>query len=246
LLPSTLNSRGAIGKMLRILREQQFKKAFRKLGGKVAGGSGSFSARACATIEQGVSLGHVRVESPSVTIGAHTYIRSGSTLSVISAIGRFCSIGSDCTLGQEKHTHPTDWVSTHPFQYETGGLSYSPALSWVTMGHDVWVGHGATILEGVEVGTGAIIATRAVVTKNVPPYAIVGGNPAKFIKYRHSPEIIERLLASQWWNLDVEYLKRLPMNDAEAFLKAIENGAPAAPVHYSKLSIAKRRVQEAP
>ncbi|WP_412462282.1 CatB-related O-acetyltransferase [Pseudomonas sp. SC11] len=229
--------------MLKILKEKKFKNAFRKMGGKAAGGSNSFSSRACATIEEGVSLGHIRVESPAITIGAHSYIRSGTKLSVISEIGRFCSIGSECTLGQEKHTHPTDWVSTHPFQYETGDLSYSPNLSWATVGHDVWIGHGATVLEGVEIGTGAIIATRAVVTKNVPPYAIVGGNPAKIIKYRHSSEVIERLLQSKWWNFDIEYLRSLPLNNAEQFLKAID-GSPSLPLgRYSRLRIANRRAQ---
>ncbi|MEZ7174553.1 MULTISPECIES: CatB-related O-acetyltransferase [Pseudomonas] len=230
--------------MLRVLKEKKFKKAFRKMGGKAAGGANSFSSRACATIEEGVSLGHIRVESPVITIGAHSYIRSGTKLSVISEIGRFCSIGSECTLGQEKHTHPTDWVSTHPFQYETGNLSYSPNLSWATVGHDVWIGHGATILEGVEIGTGAIIATRAVVTKNIPPYAIVGGNPAKIIKYRHSPEVIERLLKSEWWNYDIEYLRRLPLNNADEFLKAIELNPSPPKAQYLKLDIANRKAQQ--
>lgn len=178
-----------------------------------------------------------------MTIGAHSYIRSGTKLSVISKIGRFCSIGSECTLGQEKNTHPTSWVSTHPFQYERGELSYFPNLSWATVGNDVWIGHGATVLEGCDIGTGAIIATRAVVTKNVPPYAIVGGNPAKIIKYRHSPEIIDQLLKSEWWNFDIEYLRTLPLNDVREFLKAIESSPSLPKAHYSKLQIAKRRAQ---
>lgn len=229
--------------MLKIFREKKFKKAFRKMGGKAAGGPDSFASRASASIEEGVKLGHIRVEPPSLSIGAHTYIRSGTKLSLIAEIGRFCSIGSDCTLGQEKHTHPMDWVSTHPFQYETGALSYSPQLSWTTVGHDVWMGHGATVLEGVNVGTGAIIATRALVTRDVPPYAIVGGNPAKIIRYRHSAETIERLLQSEWWNLDLEFLRSLPLDDTEAFLKIIENSAGLPQATYSRLKVAKRTAQ---
>ncbi|WP_286089003.1 CatB-related O-acetyltransferase [Pseudomonas sp. MWU13-3659] len=227
--------------MLKILKETKFKKAFRKMGGKAAGGTNSFSSRACATIEEGVSLGHISVEPPSLTIGAHSYIRSGTKLSVVSEIGRFCSIGSDCTLGQEKHTHPADWVSTHPFQYVTGELSYSAPLSWVTVGHDVWIGHGATILEGVTIGTGAIIATNSLVTSDVPPYAIVGGNPAKIIKYRHSSEIIQRLLQTEWWNLELNFLRTLPLNNPESFLEAIESNSSLPQAQYSKLHIAKRK-----
>lgn len=227
--------------MFKILKEKKFKKVFRKMGGKAAGGTNTFSSRACATIEEGVNLGHIRVDPPSLSIGAHSYIRSGTQLSVISEIGRFCSIGSDCTLGQEKHTHPTSWVSTHPFQYEAGELAYSPELSWATVGHDVWIGHGATVLEGVNVGTGAIIATRALVTRDVPPYALVGGNPAKIIKYRHSAETIQRLLKSEWWNLDLNYLRSLPLNDTEKFLDAIENNSSLPQAKYSKLKVTNRR-----
>jgi len=97
------------------------------------------------------------------------------------------------------------------------------------------------VLEGVNVGTGAIIATRALVTRDVPPYAIVGGNPAKIIKYRHSAETIQRLLKSEWWNLDLTYLRSLPLNDPEEFLDAIENNSSLPQAKYSKLKIAKRR-----
>lgn len=99
------------------------------------------------------------------------------------------------------------------------------------------------MLEGVNVGTGAIIATRALVTRDVPPYAIVGGNPAKIIRYRHSAETIERLLQSEWWNLDLEFLRSLPLDDTEAFLKIIENSAGLPQATYSRLKVAKRTAQ---
>lgn len=228
--------------MLKKFKEQSFKNAFRKLGGKAAGGTNTFSGKACAVFESGVSLGHIRIESSSLSVGAHSYIRSGSRLSVVSEIGRFCSIGSECTIGQEKNTHPTDWVSTHPFQYEGGERSYSPKLTHARIGHDVWIGHGATILEGVNVGTGAIIATRSVVTRDVPPYAIVGGNPAKIIRYRHSDDVIARLLKSKWWDLEVEFLKSLPLDSPIDFLEGIESCTTSRKAAYSSLSVVNRKV----
>lgn len=100
------------------------------------------------------------------------------TCSLVASIRRFCSIGSDCFIGQEKHTHPSDWVSSHPFQH-TGTACFEPALSYAEIGHDVWIGHSAMVMEGVKVGTGAIIATRAVVLATCRAYAIVAGTPAQ-------------------------------------------------------------------
>lgn len=225
--------------MLNLIKNRKLKKAFRDLGGKLANGQCAFSKRTIATFEEGVSLGRIYTESPRLSIGAHTYIRSGTTLSVVSSIGRFCSIGSECVIGQEKYTHPTNWISTHPFQYEES-LEYHPELSFTSIGHDVWLGHGATILEGVQVGTGAVIATRSLVTRDVPPYAIVGGNPAKIIRYRHSKEIIERLMASKWWDLDINFLKSLPLNDPTTFLDKIETTPSLPKATYRSIKISKK------
>lgn len=161
------------------------------------------------------------MDARHLSIGAHTYIRSDSKLSTVSSIGRFCSIGNNCFIGQEKNTHPSDWVSSHPFQYTGTGLSYKPVISNVTIGDDVWIGHSAMIMEGVKVGTGAIIATRAVVAHDVPPYAVVAGVPAKVVKYRHPPQVIQRLLESKWWECDIGFLQRLQLDDPEAALPEI-------------------------
>lgn len=227
--------------MLRFIRERKIKHAFRKLGGKVANGASAFSKRASVTVEEGVQLGHVYIESPALFIGAYTYIRSNTTISFASYIGRFCSIGSDCVIGQEKYTHPTSWVSTHPFQYENTPLQYEAPVTLTTLGHDVWIGRSATILEGVTIGTGAIIATNAVVTKDVPPYAIVGGNPAKIIRYRHSPEIIERLLKSEWWNIERDNLITRPLDNPEAFLSNIDQTPKTSEISYRTVMIKNKR-----
>lgn len=98
------------------------------------------------------------------------------------------------------------------------------------LGNDVWVGSNVLINGGVKIGDGAVIAAGAVVVKDVPPYAIVGGVPAKIIRYRFSPEIIEKLLELKWWNLDDEILKEkigffqkdnICIDDVEAFMKTI-------------------------
>ncbi|MFO6244646.1 CatB-related O-acetyltransferase [Pseudomonas aeruginosa] len=173
------------------LKNHWWKRWIRRRGCKLAGGPASVGKRTTLVLEERVELGHLRIVPPRLEIGAYSYVRSGTDLSLVASIGRFCSIGSDCFIGQEKHTHPSDWVSSHPFQHTGTALRYEPALSYAEIGHDVWIGHSAMVMEGVKVGTGAIIATRAVVTRDVPPYAIVAGTPAQVIRYRHPPEIIE-------------------------------------------------------
>ncbi|WP_241507416.1 CatB-related O-acetyltransferase [Pseudomonas sp. AFG_SD02_1510_Pfu_092] len=229
---------------LKILKENRYKRVIRKSGGKLAGGTDTFSKAAEARIEAPVQLGHIRIESRQVSIGAHTYIRSDSTLSLVASIGRFCSIGSGCTLGQEKNTHPSAWVSSHPFQYENNRLAYAPAVTHANIGHDVWIGAEATVLEGVTVGTGAIIATRALVTRDVPPYAIVGGNPARIIRFRHPDELIARLLASKWWELEIDTLKALPLDNPSQFLQAIETLERKPAASYKTLRLNKRSATE--
>lgn len=122
-------------------------------------------------------------------------------------IGRFCSIADrvEILLGGN---HRVDWVSTFPFAAMTGLFPTARDLDGhhasggdVTIGHDVWLGSGAIILSGVSVGHGAVVAARAVVTRSVPPYAIVGGNPAKLIRYRFDEASIAALLESAWWDL---------------------------------------------
>lgn len=106
--------------------------------------------------------------------------------------------------------HLTDVTTAYPFaifgnawQNAMKGKSY-PLKGDTIIGNDVWIGFGATIMPGVQIGHGAIIASKAVVTKNVAPYSIVGGNPAKLIKKRFSKKIISKLLQLEWWHWDVE------------------------------------------
>ncbi len=145
-------------------------------------------------ISDGVFIGD------GVRIGRHSYIHSGSE--VLSAvIGNFCSIGTDVRIGMFEH--PTGNISTSSRLYLRllrDEDFYSDIPKPAVIGSDVWIGSGATVLGGVRVGDGAIVGAGAVVTKDVPPYAIVGGVPARIIRYRFREDKIERLLRLQWWN----------------------------------------------
>lgn len=128
-------------------------------------------------------------------------------------IGKFCSIASGVIFnlgGSERHLK--NWVSTYPLHYmfpeNCPNDPYYPKGDTV-VGNDVWIGTEAVIMPGITIGDGAIIGARAVVTHDVAPYSIVGGVPAKLIKYRFSKEIIQKLLEISWWNLDIQTLKNL-------------------------------------
>lgn len=121
-------------------------------------------------------------------------------------IGAFCSIGSGAVFMMAGNQgHRTDWISTFPFFYMENEHFTDAADGFVrsgdtVIGNDVWIGSEAMIMAGVTIGDGAIIASRAVVTKDVAPYEIVGSNPAKHIRFRFEPEQIEKLLEMQWWH----------------------------------------------
>lgn len=131
-------------------------------------------------------------------------------------IGKFCSIacGVKFLFNCANHTLKSLSTYTFPLFYEDWELEKSNVASaWdnkgdIVIGNDVWIGLEAVILAGVKIGDGAIIGTRAVVTKDVPPYSIVGGIPAKVIRKRYSPDIIEQLLSLRWWDWTKDRIKR--------------------------------------
>lgn len=160
----------------------------------------------------------------------HTYVQRATTI-VNTEIGSFCSIGSNVKMGLPDH--PLSYVSTHPAFYDPT----QPILkSFVTevlyqaskktmLGHDVWVGDGAFIRSGVTIGTGAVVAAGSVIVKDVEPYSIVGGNPAKHIKYRFDSDVIDGLLKSQWWTFTEDELSQLSPAFVEplSFISRVKN-----------------------
>lgn len=126
-------------------------------------------------------------------------------------VGKFCSIACGAKFLFNSANHTLRSLSTYPFPLFYGAWEHgiSPAEAWdnkgsIVVGNDVWIGYEAVILAGVTIGDGAVIGTRAVVTKDVPPYAIVGGVPARVIRRRYSEEKIACLLALKWWDWPLE------------------------------------------
>ncbi|WP_299624243.1 CatB-related O-acetyltransferase [uncultured Tenacibaculum sp.] len=125
-------------------------------------------------------------------------------------IGKFCMIASGVSFIMNGANHLTDAISTYPFaifgnswEKAMEGKSY-PNKGDIVIGNDVWIGHNATIMAGVTIGDGVIIATNSTIVKDVPPYTIVGGNPGKEIKKRFDEETINKLLALKWWDWPIE------------------------------------------
>ena len=144
-------------------------------------------------------------------------------------VGSFCSIADNVTIFIGGN-HRTDWVTTYPFGhihkdvFDHHGKGHPATKGDVVIGNDVWVGSGSTILSGVKIGDGAVIAANSVVVKDIPAYAIAGGNPAKVLKMRFSRKQIDKLLQNPWWELSDSRINDLiPLlcsNDIEALIAA--------------------------
>lgn len=148
------------------------------------------------------------------SVGSYSYIAKSSEISYTD-IGKFCSIGAEVWIGVGKH--PPNFISTSPVFYSTLnkqlGFSFSDKqlfeeFSRCTIGNDVWIGSRVMILDGISVGDGAIIAANSVVTKDVAPYSVVGGVPAKLIKMRFDEATVEKLVHEKWWNWNIEDIKK--------------------------------------
>ncbi|MEG6586291.1 Vat family streptogramin A O-acetyltransferase [Dendrosporobacter sp. 1207_IL3150] len=150
-------------------------------------------------------------------------------------IGKFCAIAEGVTFIMNGANHRMDGITTYPFNIFGGGwekvtptVEQLPFKGDTIIGNDVWIGQNVTIMPGVKIGDGAIIAANATVTKDVEPYTIVGGNPARLIKMRFNNEMIELLLKLQWWNWDEQKIfdnlgLLVAANDIATVKKLLEN-----------------------
>ena len=169
-------------------------------------------------LEPPVSLGdtNIIVENNlnnTLYIGSHSYIRGGEIHNT-SRIGRYCSIGQNVTLGLNRRAHPVNWASTSVDVCQT----YSPEHKPLEIGHDVWIGQGAVLMSDIKIGNGAIIGNNAVVLKDVEPYQIVAGNPAKPIRHRFDEKTISALNKCKWWDFPLDILKEFNPNDINDFI----------------------------
>lgn len=177
---------------------------------------------------------YVKIGSKSYvngTIGRCSYIGEGCV--IYGAVGSYCSISNNVRI--ITGTHPMNYISTSPVFYSNKkqcglSLSKNPVFcdelkrednTFCSIGNDVWIGENVLIKGGVSIGDGAVIGMGAVVVSDVPPYSIVGGCPAKVIKYRFSEDIIIKLLKLKWWDFDLERIKLLKEEflDVNSFLK---------------------------
>lgn len=172
-----------------------------------------------------------KVESGSAVVNScidrHSF--SGYDCTIINTdIGSFCSIASNVTIGGV--SHPIHFVSTSPVflshkdsvRAKFAMHDYLPATR-TTIGHDVWIGDGAFIKAGITIGSGAVIGMGSVVTRNVEPYSIVAGNPARFLRARFTQSVINSLLSIKWWEFEDDALRDLGpyFNDPEKFIDVV-------------------------
>lgn len=185
------------------------------------------------------------IDHPNITVGDYSYYSGFETPPDYAAalapylypgapervaIGKFCQIAHGVRIITSSANHAMDGFSTYPFAVFNPGLigSYAATIGNrrdTAIGNDVWLGFESVVMPGVTIGNGAIIAARAVVTSDVPDYAIVAGNSGRVIRLRFDDDVVERLLAIAWWNWEVERIARNVDAITGADIDALERGA---------------------
>lgn len=170
---------------------------------------------------------------PDATVGKYFGMNADGFVARAS-VGSFCAFGARTSINP--FNHPIDWLSTNEFQYHPASFDWvaeyrdfirlprtSDMFRHSTVGSDVWTGHNVNIMAGVNVGHGAVVAAGAVVTKDVPAYAIVAGTPATIRRFRFSEPIIERLLKVSWWDFELSQLSGLNFRKMDEILPVLED-----------------------
>ncbi len=189
------------------------------------------------------------VKNPNIIVGDYTYYDDFEKVENFEKnvkylfdfvgdqliIGKFCMIASDVTFIMNGANHLSEAISSYPFAIFGGdwstamdGKSY-PTKGNTEIGNDVWIGYGATIMPGVKLGDGAIVATKSVVTNDVEPYTIVGGNPAREIRKRFSETKIQKLLNLAWWDWPIEKITKNVHNLTGVNLEPLEKNSKTGP-----------------
>ncbi|CAO5680267.1 MAG: Virginiamycin A acetyltransferase [Holosporales bacterium] len=166
------------------------------------------------------------IKNPNIIVGDYTYYDDPEDINSFEKnvlyhfdfmkdkliIGKFCQIATGVRFIMNGSNHAMDGISAYPFKVFGGAWANAPmnAVSKgdTVIGNDVWIGNSVTIMQGIKIGDGAIIGTNSLVTKDVPPYTIVGGNPVKIIRHRFDAETINFLLQLKWWDWDFEELAK--------------------------------------
>jgi len=165
-----------------------------------------------------------------VKIGRYSKVNNNTIIYRHVKVGRYCSFARNCEIGVANH--PFGFLSTNTFQIHTSNFPNLPATAKIkrakwrfhpetNIGNDVWIGAKSVIRSGVTIGDGAVIGGLSLVTKDVPPYAIVGGIPAKIIKYRFPEDIIQDLLTLKWWEFEIADLVTMPFDDIKACIEKL-------------------------
>ncbi len=171
-----------------------------------------------------INLPYLKIECGEYTYGHPTLMAAPTDLGRKLIIGRYCSIAREALFFVGRHgRHFLNTLTTYPISMALSedmkkeiGLEPSPEISEnldLIIGNDVWIGARVSIMAGVTIGNGAVVAAGSTVTKNIPPYAIVGGIPARLIRYRYEEHIVQRLQKSRWWENDAESLYRIVGRD---------------------------------
>jgi chloramphenicol O-acetyltransferase type B len=193
------------------------------------------------------------------SMGAFSYVSGGFLYH--THIGRYSSLSNGLHIGQGNH--PVDWLSTHPFQYQGGifdlreGFEFKNAYDAdrqayvknailqrpepTRIGNDCWIAHGVYIKNGVTIGDGAVVGARSVVTKDIPPYAIAVGSPARVLKYRFDELLVERLLRLKWWSYAPWQIRGLELSNPSRALDGLEKLIDDGLEEYKPLKLVLKR-----